>query len=72
MQLKRSNIGHSLYVLFETLPESDKKAFLHELMEQQQETVENEALYLACQQAKEENDFLTEQEAQDFVDHLPQ
>jgi len=52
MQLKRSNIGHSLYVLFETLPESDKKAFLHELMEQQQETVENEVLYLACQQAK--------------------
>jgi len=30
------------------------------------------ALYLACKQAKEEDDFLTEEEAKAFIKALPQ
>jgi uncharacterized protein len=36
------------------------------------DTVEASAIYLACQQAKQENEFLTDDEAKDFISCLPQ
>lgn len=36
------------------------------------EKIEIPSLYLACKEAKEENEFLTDIEAQAFINHLPQ
>ena len=72
MQPESSSTAHSLYALYETLPNTIQQAFLQELLEKQQDKVENLALYLACQQAKKEDEFSTEQETQDFINSLPQ
>ena len=72
MQPDHANTAQRLYALYETLPQSVQQDFLHELLEKQQEQVEQEALYLACQQAKEESEFLTEQETHDFINRLAQ
>jgi hypothetical protein len=72
MQPENSSTAHRLYALYETLPKPVQQDFLQELLEKQQEQVEKEALYLACRQAKEEDEFLTEQETQDFINRLPQ
>ena len=60
--------AHSLYVLYETLPTDTQQAFLQELLQKQQERLENAAIFLACQQAKEENDFLSDEDSQAFLD----
>ena len=70
--LQNLNAAHSLYVLFETLPDATQQLFIQELLEKQAEKVENHLLYLACQQAREENDFLDDSEAQSFIDNLAQ
>jgi hypothetical protein len=72
MQTQHEATAHSLYVLYQALPEESKQLFLKELLVEQADTVEASAIYLACQQAKQENDFLTEDEAKDFIDRLPQ
>lgn len=72
MQPDPTNTAHRLYALYETLPKTVQQDFLHELLAKQQEQVEQEALFLACQQAKEEGEFLTELETQDFINSLPQ
>ncbi len=72
MQTQHLTTAHSLYVLYETLPDETKQLFLQELLAKQAENIEASALYLACKEAKEENEFLTDTEAQAFINSLPQ
>ncbi|MEI6707925.1 MAG: hypothetical protein WCK96_12420 [Methylococcales bacterium] len=72
MQVQNSNAAHSLYVLYETLPNDIQQQFLQELMQKQADKLETLALYLACKEAKDENEFLTEEETTDFINSLPQ
>lgn len=72
MQAEHMNAAHSLYVLYETLPDDVQQAFLQELLQKQQERLENLAFYLACQQAKDENEFLSDEDSQAFIANLPQ
>ncbi len=72
MQSQNSNAAHSLYVLYETLPLETQQQFLQELMQKQTDKLETLALYMACQEAKDENEFLTEDKTTDFINSLPQ
>jgi hypothetical protein len=72
MKTEKSNTAHSLYALYETLPDTVQHAFLEELLEKRQEQIEDLALYLACRQAKTENEFLSDHETLDFIKSLPQ
>ena len=72
MQPQNSNTAHSLYALYETLPNDVQQVFLQELMQKQADKLETLALYLMCKQAKDENEFLTEGETRAFIDSLPQ
>jgi len=71
MQIEHTQTAHSLYVLYETLPSEIQQAFLHELLQKQQERLEDMAFYIACQQVKDENDFLSDEESQAFIQNLP-
>lgn len=71
MQAQNSNTAHSLYVLYETLSNDIQQQFLQELMQKQADKLETLALYLACKEAKDENEFLTEDEVTDFINSLP-
>lgn len=72
MQAQNSNTAHSLYVLYETLSNETQQQFLQELIQKQADKLETLVLYIACQEAKDENEFLTEDEATDFINSLPQ
>jgi len=72
MQTEHLKTAHSLYALYETLPNDIQQAFLRELLQHQQEKLEDLAFYLACQQAKDEDTFLSEAESQAFINSLPQ
>lgn len=41
-------------------------------MPKQPEKLDNLALYLACKEAKEQNEFLAEDQAKAFIANLPQ
>ncbi len=41
-------------------------------MQNQHERLEEVALFLACQQAKQENDFLSDEDSLAFIENLPQ
>jgi len=66
------NIAHSLYALYETLPTDTQLAFLQELLQKQREKLDDVAFHLACQQTRDENEFLSDEEAQAFIENLPQ
>ena len=68
MQTQNSNTAHSLYALYETLSNDIQQQFLQELLEKQADKIE----YLACQEAKEANDFLTDDETRAFINSLPE
>jgi hypothetical protein len=72
MQTQNLNAAHSLYVLYETLSDENQQLFLQELVAKQLKKIEESAFYLACKDAKEENEFLTDSETQAFIDSLPQ
>ena len=72
MQTNPTDTAHHLYALYETLPIDIRLAFLKELFQKQREQLEDLSLYLACQQAREENEFLTKDEADAFINTLPQ
>ena len=72
MQTEHLKTAHSLYALYETLPNDIQQAFLQELLQHQQEKLEDLAFYFACQQAKGEDGFLNEAESQAFINSLPQ
>ncbi len=72
MQTQNQNAAHSLYVLYQTLSDETKQLFIQELLENQAEKVENHLLYLACKEAKQENEFLDDTKAQEFINNLGQ
>ncbi|MEE7625983.1 hypothetical protein V3O24_07400 [Methylobacter sp. Wu8] len=72
MNSQQANTAHSLYALYETLPNEVQQAFLEELLQKKPQQLEDLGLYLACKQAKDENEFLNDQEAQAFIQSLPQ
>lgn len=67
MQTQNINAAHSLYVLYETLSNETQQLFLQELLAKQTEKIEDSVFYLACKQAKDENEFLTDNEANAFI-----
>lgn len=72
MQPQNANVGHGLYMFYETLSYDIQQQFLQELLQKQADKLEVVALYLACKEAKEENDFLTNDEEIAFISSLPQ
>jgi len=72
MQNQPTNTAHSLYTLYETLSHETQQDFLQELLQKQHQKLENLAFYLACKQAKDENEYLPELENKDFINSLTQ
>jgi len=72
MNPQQTNTAHSLYALYETLPHEVQQAFLEELVQKKPQQLEDLGFYLACKQAKDENEFLSEQQAQAFIQNLSQ
>ena len=72
MNIESANTAHSLYVLYETLPNEVQQAFLEELLGKKQQELEDLAFALACKQVKNESQFLNEQETQAFIQSLSQ
>lgn len=71
-QPENSNTAHSLYALYETLPDSVQREFLSELVQKKRQQLEDLSFYLDCKQAKDENEFLNDNEAQAFIESLTQ
>jgi hypothetical protein len=67
-----ANMAHNLYALYETLPDTVQREFLSELWQKKRQELEELAFYLDCKQAKDENEFLSEKEAQAFIQSLSQ
>lgn len=72
MNTAPADTAHSLYALYETLPNEVQQAFLEELMQKKHQELADLGFYLACKDAKDENEFLSEQEQQAFIDSLSQ
>ncbi len=72
MNTQQAESAHSLYSFYETLPNEIQQAFLEELLNKKHQEIENMAFALACKQAKDENQFLGEQETQEFIQNLSQ
>lgn len=72
MQTQNPVAAHSLYVLYETLSTENQQLFLQELLAKQADKIEKSMFYLACKEAKDENEFLTDDEANAFMNSLPQ
>ena len=70
MNRQQANTAHSLYTLYETLPNDVQQAFLEELLQNQSQQLEDLAFSLACKRAKDENEFLSDTEAQAFIKNL--
>jgi hypothetical protein len=70
MQLQNANIGYSLYTFYETLSYDIQQQFLQELLQKQADKLEFVALYLACMETKEENDFLASDKEIVFISSL--
>ncbi|MDO9215458.1 MAG: hypothetical protein Q8Q54_06225 [Methylococcales bacterium] len=71
-QPENSNTAHSLYALYETLPDTVQREFLSELVQKKRQELEDLSFYLDCKQAKDENEFLDDNEAQAFIESLTQ
>ena len=71
-QQSNANTAHSLYALYETLPDTIQRAFLEELWQKKRQELEDLAFYLDCKDAKDENAFLSETEVQTFIQSLAQ
>nr|WP_087146287.1 hypothetical protein [Crenothrix polyspora] len=67
-----TNTAHSLYMLYETLPDDLQQAFLQELIQKKHQELVDLSFYLDCKQTKDENEYLTEQEHQMFINSLSQ
>ena len=72
MNTQQANTAHSLYALYDTLPTEVQQAFLEELLQKKHEQLEELAFALACKQTKDENEFISEAEAQAFIQSLTQ
>jgi hypothetical protein len=71
MQTQHQATAHSLYVLYQALPEQSKQLFLQEILTNEAEVMEDTAIYLACQAAQKDDEFLTDDECRNFIDGLP-
>ncbi|MEN9597559.1 MAG: hypothetical protein RL236_1993 [Pseudomonadota bacterium] len=71
-QQANSNTAHSLYAFYETLPDTVQREFLSELVQKKREELEELSFYLDCKQAKDENEFLDDNEADAFMESLTQ
>ncbi len=72
MNTASTQTAHSLYALYKTLPNEVQQAFLQELIQKKHQEVADLRFYLDCKEAKDENEFLSEQEQQTFIDSLSQ
>jgi len=70
MNTQQANTAHSLYALYETLPNEVQQAFLEELLQKKHQELEDLAFALACKQAKDESQFLSESKTQAFIQSL--
>jgi hypothetical protein len=80
MQTSHQATAHSLYVLYQALPKQSQQLFLQEKQSQQlflqemltnqAEVMEDTAIYLVCEEARNDDDFLTDDECRSFVDGL--
>ena len=68
MNTAPTDTAHSLYALYETLPNEVQQAFLQELIQKKHQEVADLSFYLDCKEAKDENEFLNEQDQQAFID----
>ena len=72
MNTAPTDTAHSLYALYETLPNEAQQAFLQELIQKKHQEVADLSFYLDCKEAKDENEFLSKQDQQTFIDRLSQ
>jgi hypothetical protein len=70
MQTSHQATAHSLYVLYQALPKQSQQLFLKEMLANQAEVMEDTAIYLACEEARNDDVFLTDDECRSFVDGL--
>lgn len=70
VQQASANTAHSLYAFYETLPDTVQREFLSELVQKKREELEDLSFYLDCKQAKDENEFLDDNEADAFMESL--
>lgn len=71
MQSQKESTSHNLYNLYASLPNATQQEFLRELLQKQHQQLDI-AFHLACKQAKDENEFLSEVEVSSFIDSLSQ
>jgi len=71
-QQASANTAHSLYAFYETLPDTVQREFLSELVQKKRQELEDLSFYLDCKQAKDENEFLDDNEADAFMESLTQ
>jgi hypothetical protein len=64
-------IAQNLYNLFESLPQETQHLFLQRLFQEKPTELAEFTFYLDCQEAKTEADFLSDEEAKIFIEHLP-
>ena len=69
-QQANSNTAHSLYAFYETLPDTVQREFLNELVQKKRQELEDLSFYLDCKQAKDENEFLDDNEVDAFMESL--
>ncbi len=55
MQTKKLTIAHSLYTLYESLPDDIQQAFLQKLFQKQQDKLESSAFYIARREVTDES-----------------
>ena len=72
MTTQQANTAHSLYALYDTLPNEVQQAFLDELLQKKQVQLEDLAFALACKQVKEDSEFISDEEAKAFIQSLGQ
>ena len=72
MKTAPTNTAHSLYVLYKTLPNEVQQFFLQELIQKKYQELADLSFYLDCKEAKDENEFLSEQQQKAFIDSLSQ
>jgi hypothetical protein len=71
-QQASANTAHSLYAFYETLPDTVQREFLSELVQKKRQELEDLSFYLDCKQAKDENEFLDDNEVDAFMESLTQ
>jgi len=71
-QQASANTAHSLYAFYETLPDTVQREFLSELVQKKRQELEDLSFYLDCKQAKDENEFLDDNEVDAFMENLTQ